>query len=187
MLDSQGNYDTMFLSMNTYCSKFVHKPWQNFVKKLKRVMIMASIDGIGPVGEWVRYGLKMNVWERNALRWVNLLKENDEFTYGDMTSGVWSNFVMTNYNIFIVDDTEKYLNSLGIKMRKTNCFTPEWLSPEYLPDHIKKELPTDDFVQSVLNNNEYNVEYCREFMIYTKYLETFSKAPEEALEDRANR
>ena len=88
---------------------------------------------------------------------------------------------MTNYNIFIVDDTEKYLNSLGIKMRKTNCFTPEWLSPEYLPDHIKKELPTDDFVQSVLNNNEYNVEYCREFMIYTKYLETFSKAPEEAL------
>ena len=43
----------------------------------------------------------------------------------DMTSGVWSNFVMTNYNIFIVDDTQKYLNSLGIKMRKTNCFTPE--------------------------------------------------------------
>ena len=77
MLDSQVNYDTMFFSMNTNCSKFVHKPWQNFVKKLKRVMIMASIDGIGPVGEWVRYGLKMNVWERNALRWVNLLKEND--------------------------------------------------------------------------------------------------------------
>ena len=57
-----------------------------------------------------------------------------------MTSGVWSNFVMTNYNIFIVDDTEKYLNSLGIKMRKTNCFTPEWLSPEYLLNHIKELL-----------------------------------------------
>ena len=76
------------------------------------------------VGEWVRYGLKMNIWERNALRWVNLLKENDEFTYGDMTSGVWSNFVMTNYNIFIVDDTEKYLNSLGIKMRKNKLLHP---------------------------------------------------------------
>ena len=36
-------------------------------------------------------------------------------------------------------------------------------------------------MQSVLNNNEYNVEYCREFMIYTKYLETFSKAPEDVI------
>ena len=79
------------------------------------------------------------------------------------------------------DDTEKYVTSLGIRMRKTNCFTPECLSPEYLPDEIKKELPNDKFIQSVLNNNDYNIDYCREFMIYTKYLETFQKAPEEAL------
>ena len=142
---------------------------------------MASIDGIGPVGEWVRLGMKMDVWERIALRWKDLLKDNKEYTYGDLTSGVWSNFVMTNYNIFNVDDTEKYLTSLGIRMRKTNCFTPECLSPEYLPDEIKKELPNDKFIQSVLNNNDYNIDYCREFMIYTKYLETFQKAPEEAL------
>ena len=80
-----------------------------------------------------------------------------------------------------MDDTEKYLNSLGIKMRKTNCFTPEFLSPEYLPDEIKKELPKDTFVQNILNNNEFNIDHCREFIIYTKYLETFQKAPEEAL------
>jgi len=181
LLDSQINYDTIFFSMNTNCSKFIHKTWQNFVKKLKRVMIMTSIDGIGPVGEWVRFGLKMNVWERNVLRWKKLLKDNEEYTYGDMTSGVWSNFVMTNYNIFNMADTERYLDSLGIKMRKTNCFSPEYLSPEYLPDQIKKELPSDDFIQSVLNNNEFNVEYCREFILYTRYLETFQKAPEEAL------
>ena len=74
-----------------------------------------------------------------------------------------------------------WLNSLGIKMRKTNCFTPEFLSPEYLPDEIKKELPKDTFVQNILNNNEFNIDHCREFIIYTKYLETFQKAPEEAL------
>jgi len=181
MLDQQVNYDTMFFSMNTNCTKFVHKSWSNFIKKLKRVMIMASIDGIGPVGEWVRLGLKMDVWERIVLKWKDLLKDNNEYTYGDLTSGVWSNFVLTNYNIFNMNDTEKYLKSLNIRMRKTNCFSPEYLSPEYLPDHIKKELPTDDFIQSILNNNEYNVEHCREFLIYTKYLETFKKAPEEAL------
>ena len=82
MLDQQVNYDTMFFSMNTNCTKFVHKPWLNFIKKLKRVMIMASIDGIGPVGEWVRLGMKMDVWERIALRWKDLLKDNKEYTYG---------------------------------------------------------------------------------------------------------
>ena len=181
MLDQQVNYDTMFFSMNTNCTKFVHKSWLNFIKKLKRVMIMTSIDGIGPVGEWVRLGMKMNVWERIALRWKDLLKDNKEYTYGDLTSGVWSNFVLTNYNIFNMNDTEKYLNSLDIKMRKTNCFSPEYLSPEYLPDQIKKELPNDEFIQGILNNNDYNVDYCREFVLYTKYLETFQKAPEEAL------
>ena len=181
MLDQQVNYDTMFFSMNTNCTKFVHKSWLNFIKKLKRVMIMASIDGIGPVGEWVRLGMKMDVWERIALRWKDLLKDNKEYTYGDLTSGVWSNFVLTNYNIFNMNDTEKYLNSLDIKMRKTNCFSPEYLSPEYLPDQIKKELPNDEFIQGILNNNDYNVDYCREFVLYTKYLETFQKAPEEAL------
>ena len=80
-----------------------------------------------------------------------------------------------------MNDTEKYLNSLDIKMRKTNCFTPEFLSPEYLPDEIKKGLPKDTFVQNILNNNEFNIDHCREFIIYTKYLETFQKAPEEAL------
>jgi uncharacterized radical SAM superfamily Fe-S cluster-containing enzyme len=76
MLDQQVNYDTMFFSMNTNCTKFVHKPWLNFIKKLKRVMIMASIDGVGPVGEWVRLGMRMDVWEKIALRWKDLLKDN---------------------------------------------------------------------------------------------------------------
>ena len=181
MLDSQVNYDTMFFSMNTNCTKFVHRPWLEFIKKLKRVMIMASIDGIGPVGEWVRLGLKMDIWEKNATRWRDLLKDNKEYTYGDLTSGVWSNFVMTNYNVFNVDETEKYLTSLGIRMRKTNCFSPECLSPEYLPDEIKKELPKDDFIQSIINANDYNEKYCREFMFYTKYLESYAPAPEEAM------
>jgi len=181
MLDSQVNYDKMFFSMNTNCTKFVHRPWLEFIKKLKRVMIMASIDGIGPVGEWVRLGLKMDIWEKNATRWRDLLKENKEYTYGDLTSGVWSNFVMTNYNVFNVDETEKYLTSLGIRMRKTNCFSPECLSPEYLPDEIKKELPKDDFIQSIINANDYNEKYCREFMFYTKYLESYAPAPEEAM------
>jgi MoaA/NifB/PqqE/SkfB family radical SAM enzyme len=180
MLDEQVKYDTLFFSMNTNCSKFVHRPWVEFINKLKRVMIMTSIDGIGAVGEWVRLGLKMDIWEKNALRWKDLLKDNKEYTYGDMTSGVWSNFVMTNYNVFNVDETEKYLASLGIRMRKTNCFSPEYLSPEYLPDEIKKELPANDFVQNILNANEYNEKHCKEFMVYTKYLETFAPAPEEA-------
>ena len=96
MLDQQVNHDTMFFSMNTNCTKFVHKPWLNFIKKLKRVMIMASIDGIGPVGEWVRLGMKMDVWERIALRWKDLLKDNKEYTYGDLTSGVWSCLLYTS-------------------------------------------------------------------------------------------
>ncbi len=181
MLDKNINYETIFFSMNTNCSRFVHKSWQNFIQKLKRVMIMTSIDGIGPIGEWVRLGLKMDVWERNTLRWKNLLKDNKEYTYGDMSSGVWANFVMTNYNLFNMQDTEKYLSNLGIRMKKTNCFSPEHLSPEYLPDEIKKELPNDEFIQRVLNNNDFNVDYCKEFVLYTKYLETFQKAPEEAL------
>jgi len=181
MLDSQVNYDTMFFSMNTNCSKWVHRPWVEFVKKLKRVMIMASIDGIGPVGEWVRLGLRMDIWERNATKWRDLLKDNEVYTYGDLTSGVWSNFVLTNYNLFNIDETEKYLTSLGIRMRKTNCFSPECLSPEYLPDEIKKELPDNEFIQSIINSNNYNEEYCREFLFYTKYLESFAPAPEEAM------
>ena len=50
-----------------------------------------------------------------------------------------------------------------------------------MPDEIKKELPKDDFIQSIINTNDYNDKYCREFMFYTKYLESYAPAPEEAM------
>jgi hypothetical protein len=70
---------------------------------------------------------------------------------------------------------------LGIEIRKTNCFVPEYLSPEYLPDEIKEGLPKDSFIQSIINNNKYNRERCIQFLKYTEYLQTFSRAPQDAL------
>ena len=166
MLSNTLNDECSF-SMNTNSSKFVHKEWKEFVSN-RDSTIMLSLDGIGEVGEWVRYGLKMDVWERIALRWKSISK-------------VHCNFVLTNYNIFNLQDTVNFLDDLGIEIRKTNCFVPECLSPEYLPDEIKEDLPKDSFIQSILNNNKYDRDHCKQFLKYTDYLQTFSRAPQDAL------
>lgn len=166
MLSNTLNDECTF-SMNTNSSKFVHKEWKEFVSS-RDSTIMLSLDGVGEVGEWVRYGLKMDVWKRIALRWKSI-------------SEVYCNFVLTNYNIFNLQDTINFLDDLGIEIRKTNCFLPEYLSPEYLPDEIKEDLPTDSFIQSILNDNKYNRDHCRQFLKYTDYLQTFSRAPQDAL------
>ena len=36
-------------------------------------------------------------------------------------------------------------------------------------------------IQNIINANDYNEKHCREFMFYTKYLESFAPAPEEAM------
>lgn len=166
-----------FFSMNTNCSKWVHKEWEDFVRRQKRVNIMLSLDGVGEVGEWIRPGMKQDIWEKNALRWKDLLKDNENETYGDLKSGVVCNFTLTNFSLWNIHETESYLNDLGIPIRWTNCNYPEMLSPEYLPDGIKGSIPDHPFVNKVLPKGVFNRQHCREFIEYVEYLSKFSEPP----------
>ena len=165
MLGKELDSDCSF-SMNTNCSKFVHREWVDFVAS-RDSTIMLSLDGVGKTGEWIRHGLRMDVWKRNALRWKGIAK-------------VECNFVLTNYSLWQVSEVEDYLNELDIPIRWTNCFEPPELSPSYLPDYIKLQVPPHPFVDSILDKHYFNPEHCARFLWYTEYLNHWVPIPDEA-------
>ena len=187
LIESKTNNDTWF-QMITNCSSYPNERWMEFLSGLKHVCIGISLDGVGEVGEFCRLGWKERVWRKNFLKWLEFFSNR---TY-DKTSrhdGPWINFVLSNYNVFNLTDTLRYVNAFNMRDRVmlTTAFEPDYLCPAYLPNKYKKEIIESEFydqnhkkfVLDVLEKNDESELIHAKFLQYTKYLNTFVKVPKE--------
>lgn len=132
-----GN-DQIFLSIITNGSVVLTDRQKNILSKFKRLNFSVSIDGVGPVFEYLRY----------PLRWNNLLTNLSFFQ--DISNNVSSNYTLSNLNIFYHDQTKSWFDQNNIVFSVNPIYYPLWLQPRSLSQDIKRVL------KQKLNATDYN-------------------------------
>ena len=204
MLEKNVDMNNFVLSLVTNNSKFINSHWKNFVKKLRRARVNISLDGVKDVGEFVRFGMKWKIFCNNLEKWKNVFKDKESVNIDDegvYKSGLSFNFVTTCFNLLNLPDTIKFLQSHNLLdvLVLHNCFIPEYLNPQYLPDSTKNLIlenlknynvdlmgcgsaKSTDFVENILYGDNFNSEHCKKMINYANYLEKiFGKIPDQSL------
>jgi organic radical activating enzyme len=131
-----GN-NTVFLSMVTNGSVTLSDYQKKILSKFKNLNFCLSIDGTGPVFEYLRFPLK----------WQDLL-DNLQF-FREVTDNVSANYTLSNLNVLYHNQTVEWFNQNQIPYSNNPIYRPTWLQPRALPQsvkqHLKEILSTMDF------------------------------------------
>jgi MoaA/NifB/PqqE/SkfB family radical SAM enzyme len=127
----------IILFFNTNCTN-VNKKFTSLIGQFGRVNINASVDGVGPVNDYIR---SPSHWEQISAN-VETLAQMPNVHLG-LTPTVQV------YNVFNLVDTLKWVDTLNIKYKK-NIFVdflinvhPSHLSVTILPDNIRHKVAND--------------------------------------------
>ena len=200
MLENTVDMNTFVLSLVTNNSKFINSHWESFTKKLRRARVNISLDGVEEVGEFVRYGMKWSIFKKNLNKWKNVFENKERVNIDDdgvYRSGLSFNFVTTSFNLLNLPDTIKFLqneNMIDVLVLH-NCFIPEYLNPQFLPNSTKELILNElskynvelmgcgsakstDFVENILNGEKFNSKHCIKMLKYSEYLKNiFGRIP----------
>jgi len=132
-----GN-NKVFLSIVTNGSVALNERQKKILDKFKNVNFCVSIDGVGPVFEYLRFPLK----------WEDLL-DNLKF-FRQVTDNVSSNYTLSNLNVLYHNQTVEWFNQNKIPYGNNPIYRPTWLQPRALPKPVKKYLKT------VLNKSDFD-------------------------------
>ena len=118
----------IFISMVTNGSVALSDKQKRILSKFKNLNFSVSIDGIGPVFEYLRYPLKWTVLQDN----LTLFRQ--------LTDNVSSNYTISNLNILYHPQTVEWFNQQNIVFSPNPIYNPDWLQPRALPTGIKQIL-----------------------------------------------
>ena len=140
----------MTLMIVTNNSIFPDDEILNLLLEFKQLDINISIDGIGEIAEFVRYGTKWSRFEKNWNKWFDWrLNKNIKIC-------IVPHFVMHSLNAPFHQETVDWSN---VEMRNWAwdfLVHPDWLNISYLPNHIKtfilkENQEFDEFHKGSLN------------------------------------
>lgn len=122
-----GN-DQVFLSIVTNGSVALTDRQKSVLSRFKNVNFCMSIDGTGPVFEYVRYPLKWAQLENN-LKFFKEVTDNNSVSY-----------TISNLNILNHNETVAWFNENNLPIGFNPIYHPAWLQPRALPESIKDVL-----------------------------------------------
>lgn len=149
----------------TNCSVFPKK-WIEILEQANEFVVMFSIDGIGEVGEFVRYGYKQRVFERNLIKWLKFF-ENKKAT-------IYYHYACHIMNVFNYDSTFEYLSQFEGEMYLSMVERPEYLNLKYLPEQTKEWIEkqiTNESIKSHLWSDKFDNKNVNDFLKYIYFLE----------------
>jgi len=126
LLDT-GN-DQLFISMITNGSVVLSDRQKRILSKFKNVNFSVSIDGVGPVFEYLRFPLK---WDQ--------LNQNLQF-FKEISENVSSNYTLSNLNVLYHNQTKQWFDQNNIVYSVNPIYNPVWLQPRSLTASIKQVL-----------------------------------------------
>lgn len=122
-----GN-DKCFVSFTTNGSVTINNKNKTLLSKFKNLNIGVSIDGVGPVFEYMRY----------PLRWQDLLK-NLEF-FKTITDNISVNSCTSNVNVLYHHQTFDWVKSQNFTYHYNPVITPAYFRPSALPKSVKEQI-----------------------------------------------
>ncbi len=170
------------------------KKWIPTLKTAKKLRLVISCDGIGEVGEFVRYGMKQSVFTKNLKKWQEIQTNRIIISFS---------FVCNAMNVLNVEKTYNWIREMGVdesqydwynKMMKApkwdfivmaidRLYFPEYIDIRYLPDETKKLIhkhyekmgPLDGKIKekilSWMDSGETNNDRAKDFLTYCDFLE----------------
>lgn len=122
------NNSDCFVSFVTNGSFDLTDTQKNILNKFKKVNFCFSIDGIGPVFEYMRYPLS---WSKilDNIQWA---REND--------IDVSVSYTLSNVNLWYHSQTTAWFREQGINFLTNSVYTPSYFQPTALPETIKNRI-----------------------------------------------
>lgn len=137
-----ANNDNCFISITTNGSIRLTTAQKNILSKFKNLNINLSIDGIGPVFEYLRYPLK---WD--------MLLSNLSF-YRSQNFKLSVSYTISNLNILYYDETIEWFNEQGLDYNHNMVTDPDYFSINSLPYHTKKQYANKFFREHLKKDDE---------------------------------
>jgi organic radical activating enzyme len=170
------------------------KKWIETIKTAKKFRLIISCDGIGEVGEFVRYGMKQRVFSKNIKKWQEIQTNRIIISF---------NYVVHAMNVLNVEKTYNWIREMGIDesqydwynklmnapkwdfliMSVDRLYFPEYIDLRYLPNETKKIIheyynkmgPLDgrikDKILKWMDSGETNIDRGKDFINYCNFLE----------------
>ncbi len=129
-LDNINVLKKIHLIFSTNCTVFPDLKKLKLLEKAKKFILTLSIDGIGSVNDYIRYGSKWNEIEKNINKWYSCGLDNIEY--------IEIETVISIYNLFYSEEIDSFV---GNRKHYAEILTiPEFLSITILPEEIKRKL-----------------------------------------------
>lgn len=149
-----NNNTNCFVSFVTNGSFSLSKYQKNIISKFSNVNFCFSIDGVGPVFEYLRWPLKWDKIKHN-ISWC--LDHN-------ITPSV--SYTLSNVNLLYHPQTTKWFKDSNLKYLVNPVYTPECFRPQSLPATVKTrlgQLPGFDHLQYFFKHDDHNDQWYEEF------------------------
>jgi hypothetical protein len=148
------NNQDCFISVVTNGSVKLNKKQLDLLAWFNDINICLSIDGIGPVFEYMRWPGK----------WSTLLKNIKQY---QTISPISVSYTISALNVFYYGQTVDWFNSQALKFNHNIVSWPQWLSLEHTPAEIKTHMAQDSVVSAWknINGNEIQLEeFCKKIL-----------------------
>lgn len=143
----RANNTDCFVSFQTNGSIIPNAQQQHLLDHFKNVNFSFSIDGVGPVFEYLRYPLKWSELQQ-TLSWCR-----------QRGIEVSASYTVSNLNVFYHKQTTEWFDQNHILYHVNPVYTPEWFSPGALPQSVKDQI---DFVFLESDQDQQNYETFRQ-------------------------
>lgn len=124
----EHNNTNCFIQITTNGSVALSDKNKKILNNFKKINFNVSIDGVGPVFEYLRYPLKWNI-----------LLSNLEF-FKSITNIVSVSYTVSNLNVLYHHDTINWFKSQNLDFHVNPVVYPTHFRPQALPLLIKKEI-----------------------------------------------
>ena len=131
----------MTLMLVTNNSIFPNDEILNLIVDFNQLDINISIDGIGEVAEFVRYGTKWSRFEKNWNKWFDWYSSSVDSLGNPVKKRphvhIIPHFVMHTFTAPFYQETKDWSNIEVNSWSWDFLHNPDWLNLSFLPDHIK--------------------------------------------------
>jgi len=117
----------MVLSVTTN-GMVIPEGWLELASKFRQVTLTISLDGYGPVSEYIRFPSKWDQIQANIERYKSL-----------KNAFLLVNVTVQTYNMLHIPDLIRYCDGMGLEFRYHFLIGPEHLSPLVMPAPIRAE------------------------------------------------
>jgi sulfatase maturation enzyme AslB (radical SAM superfamily) len=131
-----------FISITTNGSTDLTSHQKKILSNFNNLNINLSIDGVGPVFEYIRYPLK----------WDKLLDNLDFYRSQNFKLSV--SYTISNLNILYHNETIQWFTNQGLNYNHNLVTDPDYFSINSLPLRVKNQYTSDFFREHCSNDDE---------------------------------